>query len=82
MSIGLRRQRGALALLATKGRFISPRGACFSTINFSFPEELLSKAKSTSANCFSLTASDLKVLRSLRETKPAMNSFVNSVNFV
>ena len=35
----LRRQRGMIALLATKGRFISPRGVCFSTINFSFPEE-------------------------------------------
>ena len=37
----LRRQRGALALLATEGRFISPRGVCFSTITFSFPEESL-----------------------------------------
>ena len=35
----LRRQRGMIALLATKGRFISPRGVCFSTITFSFPEE-------------------------------------------
>ena len=35
----LRRQRGMIALLATKGRFISPRGACFSTITFSSPEE-------------------------------------------
>lgn len=35
----LRRQRGVLALLATEGRFISPRGACFSTIKFIFPEE-------------------------------------------
>lgn len=32
-------QRGALTLFATKGKFISPRGACFSTINFSFPKE-------------------------------------------
>jgi len=36
----LRRQRGALALLATEGRFISPRGVCFSTIAFSFLKEL------------------------------------------
>ena len=35
----LRRQRGMIALLATKGRFISPRGVCFSTITFSSSEE-------------------------------------------
>ena len=29
------------ASVATEGRFISPRGACFSTINFSFPEEYM-----------------------------------------
>ena len=32
-------RRGALALLATKGRFISPRGVCFSTIAFRVPKE-------------------------------------------
>ena len=37
MSIGLRRQRGMIALLATKGWFISPRGACFSTITLVSP---------------------------------------------
>ena len=35
----LRRQRDMIALLAAKGRFISPRGVCFSTIRFISPKE-------------------------------------------